>query len=316
MKVAVSFLATEFEKLKEHWKQNVNLDKSKTGTGKGLGGVKANEKGVEMSLGGAFCIIDLNTKEIVKQISLDAPAGFVIQDNTLNILNMRLHEFYKVDLVSGEILSTITNKAFNCLHSLELTNNGFLISSTGTDSIYELKSNGDLIFDWWATDQGFSTTPNGEQRVLDKSLEHNEYVYPTLYQTTHVNSAYPESDTTILATLFHQGQLVRINKETKEVTVLLDGLNCPHRVNKYNDGWTLSDTKNNQVLILNESFEIITKIKSDFNWVQDSFAMDNLLYIADSNNNRIVIYDISKDKVVDEYRFSKDWRIYQIQGFN
>ncbi len=63
-----------------------------------------------------------------------------------------------------------------------------MTSSTGTDLIIEVDDDGKSVFEWWATENGFESRPHGQKRILDKFSPHDLYVYPTLYQTTHVRA--------------------------------------------------------------------------------------------------------------------------------
>ncbi len=118
----------------------------------------------------------------------------------------------------------------------------------------------------------------------------------------------------ILATLFHQGELVRINKYNYKVDVLLSGLSCPHGIRAYKQGqWSIADTKNNRVLLLDENFKIFDVVQSNFDWVQDHcHTLKNTILVADANNSKVVeICPITKE-VISQFQYSNDWRIYQV----
>ena len=83
--VAASFLTDQFHVLRKHWKKNVNKDDKSTGTGKGIDGLQANQKGFEPELGGKFIIIDWCNKEIV--YTLD------IEENYLYVANIYLKQW-------------------------------------------------------------------------------------------------------------------------------------------------------------------------------------------------------------------------------
>ncbi len=82
--------------------------------------------------------------------------------------------------------------------------------------------------DCYATEHEYARTPKGEKRTVERGLDHHQYNYPTLYQTTHINSAIVLDSDYYLATLFHQGLLVKINRTNGKLEVLLSELNCPH----------------------------------------------------------------------------------------
>ncbi len=312
MNIAISFLCTNFIKLKKHWNDN-STDKRHTGTNIGMGNIPANKKGIEPFLGGKFIVLSWEKQEIIWDMNIDAAAGFSIYENTLSINNMRLHYISIIDMLNKKEIKRIANPSFNCLHSLEKTPNGYLVSSTGADLIIEVDHLGDTIFEWWAIENGFDKLPDGNIRSFSKRINHNEYVYPTLSQACHINSAVTYNGKYILSTLFHQGQLIKINRFTGAYEMLLSGLNCPHGVKPYGTGWIVSNTKQNELIILDKDFKPSKIIQGRYNWVQDNCPLLNgNILIADANNNRIVEINPKDMSVVKEYYFSENWRIYQI----
>jgi hypothetical protein len=323
--VAVSFLTDQFHVLRKHWKKNVNKDDKHTGTGKGIDGLQANQQGFEPELGGKFIIINWLNKEIVYTLDLDAPAGFFIENNYLYIANNRLNYISIIDLIRRIEIKRIDNSAFNCLHSLHRTENEtLLVTSTGIDAIIRINSNGTTLNDWYATEHEYTLTPKGEKRTVERDFDHHQYNYPTLHQTTHINSAIVLNSDYYLATLFHQGLLVKINRASGESEVLLSGLNCPHAIKHYrsikqNDiVWMLCNTKQNELLFLNDHFKITQKmILEDVNWLQDATQIQNEnILIADANHSRIIEIDPFLNNVVSEFDYSNDWRIYQISDLD
>lgn len=313
----VSFLATDVEPLKEHWKKNVKLDSKYTGTSEGLGGVKANEIGEEPPLGGAIVILDLYNNKVVYSWNIDAPAGFVFEeDGSLTVNNMRLSYVYKLDLFKKKILSTHRHKNFNCLHSIEKSGNKtYLLASTGVDAIIEMSSDFKKeVSSWWAHEHGYSKLPNGETRNIDRVKDHSRYVYPTLWQTTHLNSVINTHDNTLLVTLFHQGQLLQIDRKTGEFKVLLEGLKCPHGPIKIPYGWALPDTKNNQILLLDENFKIQKTIVGDFDWIQNLVydPIGEKIIAIDSNNSRIAAVNQFTGQYQTIATYNPAYRAYQI----
>ncbi len=312
MRVAISFLCTDFHVLREHWKIH-NSTKTHAGTNVGLGGAEPNKEGTEPFIGGKVIILDWPKMEVLWEMDIDGAGGFSIQDNLLTVNNMRLNFVSQIDMQIKKEANRIHHSFFNCLHSLEKTDKGYLISSSGTDLIIEIDKNGKTLFEWWATDQGYQTLPSGDTRIIKKDLPHDRYIYPTLCQTTHVNSATQKGDL-ILATLFHQGELIEINKKTLQKKTLLTGLSCPHGVKKYDESfWTISDTKKNRVLLLDENFKIKDEIVAGFDWVQDHCHTHNkTLLIADANHHRVVEFCLATKSIVNEFKFSDEWRIYQV----
>ncbi|CAF2958320.1 unnamed protein product [Rotaria sp. Silwood2] len=320
--VAASFLTDQFYVLKKHWKKHTNKKDSSTGTGKSLVGIEGNQEGFESPLGGKFIIINWINKEIVYMLDLDAPAGFFIDSTHLYIANNRLNYISVIDLNTRIEIRRIDNRAFNCLHSIHyiIENQTILVTSTGIDAIIQVNLQGEILHDWYATEHEYTMTPKGEQRNVLRDFDHHHYTYPTLHQTTHVNSAIILNEDYVLATLFHQGSLVQIDQRNGKSKILLSGLNCPHgikrfkSVKKHNIEWMLCNTKQNEILFLNDSFKITQKMFfEDVHWLQDASQIHNEnIIIADANNSRIIEIDPILNTVISEFNYSTDWRIYQI----
>ncbi len=120
MKVAISFLCTEFNILRDHWKKHKAL-KQHEGTDVGLGGVFPNQQGVEPFIGGKVIIIDWPSHEVLWEMDVDGAAGFVIDNEILTICNMRLHYISQINIKEKTEMRKINNTSFNCLHSLAKT---------------------------------------------------------------------------------------------------------------------------------------------------------------------------------------------------
>ena len=197
----------------------------------------------------------------------------------------------------GYCLKLLNNNLFNDLHSLGITLSGnLLVVATGTDSVLEVdfENSRQVIWEWLATEHGYNTDQSGQRRVTDRHTNCQLVATPTSEQTTHINTAIDWSDK-ILATLFHQGQLIEIDKKSKERKIVLSGLKSPHNIRKTKKGFILSDSRANRVLLLNSNFQIEKEIKRDFDWVQDAweFQEGETYILGDSNNDRLVSVDIS-----------------------
>ncbi|CAF3496866.1 unnamed protein product [Rotaria sp. Silwood1] len=320
--VAASFLTDQFYILKKHWKKHTNKKDSSTGTGKSLDGIEGNREGFEPPLGGKFIIINWFNKEIVYMLDLDAPAGFFIDSNHLYIANNRLNYISVIDLNTRTEIRRIENRVFNCLHSIHYMkeNQTILVTSTGIDAIIQINLQGEILNDWYGTEHEYTMTPKGEKRIVSRDFDHHHYTYPTLHQTTHVNSAIILNEEYILATLFHQGSLVRIDRRSGKSKILLSELNCPHgikrfkSIKKHDIEWMLCNTKLNEILFLDDGFTITQKMfLEDVHWLQDASQMQNgNIIIADANNSRIIEIDPISNTVTSEFNYSTDWRIYQI----
>ena len=299
MEILVSYFTTKFDLMKEHWAKHSALkDKEVMGTNKAF----------DQDLGGLVRRIDWSTKKVIRDYDIKVPTGitkgfgktFIVSEE--NKILVFANDF--------ELEGIITSPLLNCTHSISVTDKGLLCASTGLDALVELDLNSNILFEWFATENGYDTAPQGVKREIDKKKDHRNVTYTTLEQTTHVNSAIKVGDY-LLATFFHQGYLVKINTWDSSHEVVLQGLKNPHSIYPYKEGFMLSDTSHNQVCILDKNYKIIIEVRNQFNWVQDAVPFGNNFLIADSNNHRIVEIN-EAGKILDEYRFSEKLKIYQI----
>ena len=90
----------------------------------------------------------------------------------------------------------------------------------------------------------------------------------------HVTCALP-LERTVLATLFHQGQLIEIDRETGTARVLLDGLQRPHGIHTRPGGFLLSDTLGHRIVLLDEQFRVTREIPFGSHWLQDTISISS-----------------------------------------
>jgi len=189
----------------------------------------------------------------------------------------------------------LSNPLFSDLHSITFSTAGnLLVTSTGVDGILEVDPDDAQVvyWDWLATEQGYGRTPSGKSRSVNRAIDYRRYVSSTPEHTTHVNTALNDTPGRVLATLFHQGTLIEIDKVSKRSRILLGGLRSPHNIRRRYGGYILSDTRANRVLLLDDGFRLERELEGGFSWVQDAVELDTQsVLIADSNNDRILRVD-------------------------
>lgn len=271
--------------------------------------------GCEPYSGGTFVVYDWEAGQVVWQVDIDGATGFCWHERFLYVNMLRLGDILVLD-GQGREQYRLSNRLLNNLHTIVPTRSGFLISSTGVDSIFEIDRVGNIIYEWCALDQGFDHTVDGRVRALDRTQDHRYIEYPTPAHTTHVNGARfaAADEQTILATLFHQGTIIAIDRRSGRSRILVDGLLAPHDLRPHpHGGWVVSDTRRNQVLLFDEDWRVERRIAHDFNWVQSAAPLnDGSVIVADANHNRLVrVYPGNEPT---EIRiFPPDWRIYLIE---
>ncbi len=276
--------------------------------GDGYEGLGRNEEDTRSvtsdQLGGEIVLIDpFDLTKIVKRVNVRTPMGLHYDEKREVLLAGSDHH---ISCVAGDgIIETINNKLFNCIHWLSPTYDGnILVVSTGIDAILKIDLNkpSEIISSWFATENGYDKDPSGRVRVIDGSTIHQGIEYCTPQHTTHINSAVEFEPDKLLATLFHQGQLVKIDLGSGKTSVVSNGLKQPHGVKRASFGFMLADTNGARFLKVDSQLNLIGEVKGNFNWIQDVVELEGGDFVvADINNGRLVLISPcgeTKDQVV------------------
>jgi hypothetical protein len=312
MTFLLSCISTKHSMLKKHWTDTKQTDEQMACPLTVLG---SHQKPKE-DQGGLLCQLD-DTGKIRASLPLSTPAGMA--PNGKGILVATLFAIHEVSadlsILEEDVVSL---PAFNMLHSLSRTRNGYLVASTGLDAILEFTPEGKLLWSWWATDYGFDQTPTGEPRIVDKKADHRGTKYGTLAQTTHVNSAAELPDGTVLASLFHQGMIIAIDRESGAWQPVLDGLDHPHSVRILNEQYfTVADTGRGRGLLIklkDGKGQIESEVDAQTNWLQDcSYDYRNDYWVlVDGKNSRVSLRTgTAGDKPLARFDLDPEWRLYE-----
>lgn len=301
----VSFYITNSEALKKiesHWK------KRDATHSKFLGRNKRLTKSINSKeYGGCIALIDPNNFSLgfLSKINIPITTGMYFCPKRRVLYVGSYNQIKKIS--RGKIIGVINDQLLNDIHGLSNTIKGnLLVVSTGVDAIIEIDLDTEKrVWAWLATENGYDSTPSGKKRNIDRTKNYQNIDTCTPQHTTHINNCLEIESEKILATLFHQGELVEINKITGKSKVLVRNLKCPHHIRKTKRGFILSDTLNQQVLLLNKNYKIIKKIKGQYNWIQDALPIGECnIIIADSNNSRLVNVDYN-GKIIDEFKWDR-----------
>jgi hypothetical protein len=187
-------------------------------------------------------------------------------------------------LNGSDEVATVTHPWFNYIHSVDLTpQRTFLLASAGSDLIVEISSGGEVVWEWFGPEHGYDTCPEGAPVFFDREADYRTMRRSTAEQAMHVTSAILLSNNTVLATLFHQGALVSIDRGTGEARVLLDSLSRPHGVHRCEGGFILSDTLGHRILLLNEELQVCSEIPFGSQWLQDTIISSAGTYLTLEN---------------------------------
>jgi hypothetical protein len=310
MKMLVSCISTQHSLLKEHWEKSRDEIACPVTV---LGSFRKPDGGKT----GLLCLLDENGKPL-QAVELLSPAGMVqTSDGVFVAASSTIHRLAN-DLSSIQE-DAVSLPLFNVLHSLSRTKRGYLVASTGVDALAEFDEQGNLLWDWWATDHGFDLTPTGVPRILNKDDDHRPVKYGTLEQTTHINSAAELPDGRLLATLFHQGTVISIDRATGDWHTVLEGLNHPHAVRILDEQhFTVADTGHGRALLVSlvdQCGSILTEVQADTDWLQDCqySEREDCWFLVDGKNSRILRYSgISGGKALEQFELDPEWRLYEL----
>lgn len=309
MKLLLSCISTKHSVLKQHWSQSSQKTQCPLTV---LGSYQKPRE----DPGGLLCLVeDMGASQKTLQVKM--AAGMVASDKGVFVTS--LTSVHEADADLGIVYQNVVSlPLFNALHSISRTQRGYLVASTGLDLLLEFNRAGEILWTWWATDHGFNTTPSGRLRVLDKSLDHRTVQYGTLSQTTHINSAAEMHDGRFLASLFHQGMVIAIDRETGEWQPVLEGLDHPHSVRILDEEhFTVADTVHGKALLVRikqSTGHVKEEIDAGTTWLQDCRYDGNhhCWILVDGKNSRITLRrGLSGDKTLAQFDFDPEWRLYE-----
>ena len=293
----------------------------------------------EIAVGGVVSLSLNNGKLIDEKVltKLKEPRGIDFSDNKLAISSENI-----VYLIGNKIES-IRNDFFSYIHTVSFSPfdiNKLLISSSGFDCIFEYDlKNVNPIWEWFAWENGF---PNGKDSqtnsdvfitrdklqaqewerecksfiLIDNPKEQN---LPTAQRSAFINSVSYHQDKKdfILATLFHKGVLLQINKNDNSSNVIIDNMHHPHGGKGSNAMTLATSTNSGEVVCVQEQHETRYFFNNlpgkpielgEMEWLQNSILVNEMVITIDSNRKSFIIFDPIK-KLYDSIPYDKDWAI-------
>jgi hypothetical protein len=179
------------------------------------------------------------------------------------------------------------NPKFADLHSVFFSDDGrrLLVAATGFDTILELDTtSGETLWCWSAWEHGWIAAPNGSVLVQNPAVarqlrrqgkqvilldpqeftlrhRHSLRGLPTRSRPCHLNGAVYSHDNQILASLFHQGQLLSIDRSSGHSEVRYTGLANPHGLTpNVGRGYIVTDTHRGNFLFLSPKLELLQEV--------------------------------------------------------
>jgi hypothetical protein len=249
---------------------------------------------------GFLLVVDWDGEQVLGGLELPKPTGFLLDHGRLHVA---LWNDDQIATFAGQALvGRHQHRWFNHIHTLDRTSRGLLVSSSGTDLIAEIDEQGQLVWELFLFEHGYGGKRYRLGQGFDRAADYNRRYLPAAL-TTHPNSAILVGEHLVLATLFTPGELVRIDRRSGQVDVVLGGLRHPHSIRRRaGGGYMLCDTEGGAVVLLDRDLHLEARIPVSAPWIQDAvLAGERLLIVA---NRRIItnlLVDAGADTGDDNY---------------
>jgi hypothetical protein len=162
-------------------------------------------------------------------------------------------------------------------------------------------------------------TPAGIRRPSGRGQEHRGEYYHTRFHATHVNSAvvYGNDDRFVLALLFHQGQLLRIDRALpigrQRGEVIMDGLMRPHSLGRTPTGWLFANSVGGGLVMLDEQLHVSGTIPYAEGWIQACTRLsDGRILLNDVDNHKIVEFPDGSQTISRIVEYDTEWRMAEM----
>lgn len=274
---------------------------------------------------GFLLLVDWDGERVLAGLELAKPLGFLLDDGRLHVALWGDDEI--VTLSGREVVARTRHPWFNHLHTLDRTPRGLLVSSSGTDLIAEIDAQGELVWEYFFFEHDHGPRRHRLAQDFARGRDYNRRYIPASL-TSHPNSALLLDEDTVLATLFSTGELVRIDRRSGSVDVVLGGLQRPHSIRRREGGGLmLCDTEGGAVVLLDHALQVERRLAVPAPWIQDAvLAGERLLVVG---NRRIIMSPLKSsaqradgDNYVIELRdgaprkrlnFGSDSRVYMVE---
>ncbi|UCG12383.1 MAG: hypothetical protein JSU72_18105, partial [Deltaproteobacteria bacterium] len=172
-----------------------------------------------------------------------------------------------------------------------------------------------------ATENGYDLRPNGRARRIAPEMDHRPRCYMTLQQTTHVNSVVISRTEpgVIYASLFHQGEIIRINMKNSRTTRALAGLGHPHGLKPdSNGGYVVTQASAGRVTIFDSEFRCIESFYDfEVEWLQDAYALTQNEYVyTDAYNAKLKVLNLPRKSIEGGLHYEPEFKVYQVRSIS
>lgn len=220
----------------------------------------------------------------------------------------------------------ITSSLLNDTHfaNVSLDGNTVLVTSSGAGKIVEFDIKSGEILWIWDADEFASKYQVMDPKILKLrrkfftyGVDYRNLAIQTPAQISHVNTAVWLNSKEIGVTLFHQGMSLIVNKRTRKVRIIAQGMSKPHGFQLMSSGeYVITDTGNERLLIFSKEFVLKKEItgfanrypKDKISWLQMAYSIDDYLVAIDQTLNQFIFIDIVNMKI-QRSPYDDNWKV-------
>lgn len=253
-----------------------------------------------------------------------------------------------VIIIDEKAVYSFSNPWFSYIHTVAFhpsKKDVVLVSSSGFDALFEYHyPSGEQIGEWFSWENGINQAKNKEGNKIHLTRSKDQHLaweaqgiqhlfindplkdhLPTAQRAAFINTASYSEEGDILATLFHEGSVRRIDRASGESKIAIAGLRNPHGGFMISGGKIMAtNTGEGELWIAEENSR--TKFianglpdkapeMGNSEWWQNAVAWGEFYLVIDSNRNAIIVIDPSQ-KQYDLVPFNENWAVQDLIVLN
>ena len=272
---------------------------------------------------------------------LTEPRGIDFRDDKLAIAAE--NTIYHFD-EKGQ-MTILEDKWFSYIHAVKFhpeEPDRVLISSSGLDLIKEYSiAKQRETYEWLAWEHGFARShdpASGRELWLTRSPEQaakwkhqgrairlithpeNDHL-PTAMRAAFINSVDYGRGGQLIATFFHEGKVMEIDRRSGKVKEVMSGLKNPHGGHLFGEQYRATSTGSGEIVLKEKGKdEVRISFRSlpgkpdelqDLEWIQNTISFQNYLIAIDSNRTSLIIIDPAK-QYYDCIAYNDNWALQDL----
>lgn len=292
MRLLISISTVHFSALRARWSENCPDAKA------------VEDKKRLWPRDGLVIILDWSNKKVLKILPAQHPyAALLLENGKLMIFCDRFIEKYSSSNGSRQYIFSCM---FNNIHGVQRYRGGYLIASSGVDSVLFIDASDNVYSFWNALDAGFTRDRFGRIRALLKR-DHSDFHYDTKEHTTHVNSVAVDDDERVFVSLFHQGVVAEI--VGSGCHYVARDLRSPHDVQYWKGNIFVADTGRGSIGVCTRyGFNEILRLPN-CGWLQSFTFTEQGTILCVNQSASTIIETTYTGRVIDCWEHNKEWKV-------